>query len=204
MIRRQSRWPLLLVAAGLVLLVVALIQAPRRDGPQGNLEGAAVGGDFALVDEDGRPVSHRSFAGRWRLMYFGYTFCPDVCPVDLGHLARGLAQFETEWPERALKVQPLFVTVDPERDTPAVLKTFTAAFHPRLVGLTGTPEQVKATLATFRIHASRREGATPGAYLMDHTAALYLFDPEGRPVAFLAGPEATPEAVRDLLARFVR
>jgi protein SCO1/2 len=100
-------------------------------------------------------------------------------------------------------VQPLFVTVDPERDTPDVLNTFTASFHPRLVGLTGSRPQVDAALKRFRVYSSKVPGATPGSYLMDHMAAIYLYDPEGRPVAFVPGPEATAAKVRDMLGTHV-
>jgi protein SCO1/2 len=208
MARTKTRIPALLVlafaAAALIALFLLRPEAGTEGGAGGNLSGSSVGGDFALVDEDGRAVTSATFDGQWRLMYFGYSFCPDVCPVDTANLAAGLRAFEEARPERAAKVQPLFVTVDPERDTPAALKEFTASFHPRLLGLTGTPEQVAATLRTFRVYAKRRDGASPESYLMDHMAAIYLFDPEGRPVAFIPGPEATPEAVRALLERHVR
>lgn len=195
---------LLLVALLLLLVAGAVLFWPRASAPRGNLEGAAIGGDFALTDESGRPVISASYAGLWRLMYFGFTFCPDICPTDTAKLAAGLAAFEKAQPARAARVQPLFVTVDPQRDTPQALAAFTDSFHPRLVGLTGTPDQVAATLATFRIYARRVEGATPGSYLFDHMAAIYLFDPAGRPVAFIPGPEATPAAVAAMLEAHVR
>ncbi len=183
-----------------MLLALAACSKP----PKGNLEGASIGGDFALVDETGRPVTSASFDGRWRLMYFGYTFCPDVCPVDTANLANGLKQFEAKDPARAARVQPLFVTVDPARDTPEVLAEYTRTFHPRLVGLTGTPEEVDAALKTFRIYARRAEGGSDDGYLVDHTAVVYLFDPQGAPVQFIAGPEARPEAVAAMLEAHVR
>ena len=95
------------------------------------LAGAKIGGPFALIDENGRPVTDRSFAGKYRVMYFGYTYCPDVCPVDVQTIAQGLAELEKRDPALAARVVPIFVTVDPARDTPAVLKQFTAAFSPR-------------------------------------------------------------------------
>ena len=194
------------VSALALALSAALLSPAGCDPPppRGNLEGSSIGGDFALVDETGRAVTSASFAGRWRLVYFGYTFCPDVCPVDTANMAAGLRRFEAEDEARAARVQPLFVTVDPERDTPAVLAEFTDSFHPRLIGLTGPRPAVDQALATFRITARRAEGATEGSYLVDHMAVLYLFDPAGRPVHFLAGPEATPEAVADMLRTFVR
>jgi protein SCO1/2 len=199
---RSTRFLLILLI--LLLAGGAFLLWQRPQGPRGNIEGAAIGGDFALVDETGKAVTSASYDGLWRLMYFGFTFCPDICPTDTAKLAAGLAAFEKADPARAARVQPLFVTVDPARDTPEALAVFTASFHPRLVGLTGTPEQVDAALKRFRIYARRVEGATPGSYLYDHMAAIYLFDPAGRPVAFIAGPEATPQAVTAMLEAHVR
>ncbi len=204
--RRLPRIPTLALAlallAGAALLAVWLLRpAPV---PQGNLSGAAIGGPFSLIDESGQPVTSDSFAGRWRLMYFGFTFCPDVCPVDTANLAAGLKAFEAASPERAAKVQPLFLTVDPERDTPEILVEFTDAFHPRLLGLTGSRAQVDAALKTFRVYASKVPGVTEGSYTYDHLAVVYLMDPDGRPVAFLAGPTASPEAVAAMLDTHVR
>jgi protein SCO1/2 len=204
MAETKTRIPALLVLAVAAALLAGLFLMRPSPREEGNLAGATIGGDFSLVDEDGRAVTSGDFAGKWRLIYFGYTFCPDVCPVDTANLAAGFAAFEKARPERAARVQPIFITVDPARDTPAALKEFTNSFHPRLLGLTGTPEQVASTLKTFRIFAKRREGATPDSYLMDHMAAIYLFDPEGRPIAFIPGPEATPDAVRNLLERYAR
>jgi protein SCO1/2 len=188
----------LAVAAGAALLL--LRPAPA---PQGNLAGASVGGPFTLTDEAGRPVTSETFAGHWRLMYFGFTYCPDICPTDTAKLAAGLKLFETRHPKQAATLQPLFLTVDPERDTPAALAEFTDSFHPRLLGLTGTREQVDAALKTFRIYASKVPGTTAESYTYDHLAVFYLMDPDGRPVQFLAGPTATPQAIADMLERFL-
>lgn len=201
---RRIGLPLLLVAAALLAAALLGGRLATPAPPPGNLAGASVGGAFTLVDEDARAVTDATFAGQWRLMYFGYTFCPDVCPVDTAKLIAGFRAFEAAEPARAARVQPLFVTVDPARDTPAALKTFTAAFHPRLLGLTGSPAQVAAALKTFRVFAARREGSAPDAYLMDHSAAVYLFDPAGAPVAFVAGPEISADAIAKLLADHVR
>ncbi len=200
----SSRLPLiLLLLAVLVAGALLLLRAQAPPAPEGNLSGASVGGPFALVDETGRRVTDASFAGQWRLMYFGFTYCPDVCPMDAAKLGEAMRAFEAANPKAAGRVQPLFVTVDPERDTPEALAEFTANFHPRLLGLTGSRAEVDAALRTFRIFAARVEGATPGSYIYDHTAIFYLFDPDGRPVQFLAAPTATPDALADMLARFV-
>jgi protein SCO1/2 len=189
---------LLLVALGAIALLLARgpLGAPP---PEGNLVGADVGGAFALVDGDGKTVTDKDFSGRYRLMYFGYSFCPDVCPTDVQRMMQGFAAFEKADPARAAKVAPIFVSVDPERDTPAVVKQFAAAFHPRLVGLTGSRAQIDAAKKTFRVYAAKRgEGEN---YLMDHSAMVYLFGPDGAPIAFVAQP--TPQEVAAELDRFV-
>lgn len=204
--RRIRFWPLAAALALLCLFGAVLLWrvgtggAASVDRPP--LEGASIGGPFTLLDEDGRTVTERSFAGGWRLMYFGYTFCPDVCPTDMQALAQGLRAFEAANPARAAKVQPLFVTIDPARDTPAVVKAFTAAFHPRFVGLTGSPAQVEAALKAYRVYASRGAGDAQN-YLMDHSAIAYLFDPEGKPISFLS-QGATPAQVEAELDKWVR
>jgi protein SCO1/2 len=191
----------LVLAAGAAAAFWLLRPAPA---PSGNLEGATVGGPFQLVDENGNTVTDADFAGRWRLMYFGFTHCPDICPTDTAKLAQGLAAFEQANPKRAARVQPLFVTVDPARDTPAALAEFTAQFHPRLIGLTGSQPQVASMLEAFRIYARRIEGSTPDDYLVDHAALFYLFDPEGRPIAFRSGFTATADDLAAMLDRHVR
>ncbi|QMW22393.1 SCO family protein [Sandaracinobacteroides saxicola] len=202
---RLPRLPLILLAAALLLLGgLWALRSMNPPVPAGNLAGASIGGPFTLVDGDGRTVTSATFDGRYRLMYFGYTFCPDVCPVDTAKLAAGYKAFETAEPKRAAQVQPMFVTVDPARDTPAVVKAFAAAFHPRLLGLSGSPEQVAAALKTFRVYANKVPGSAPDAYLVDHLAVFYLFGPKGEPIAFQVGKEATPETVAAMLKTYVR
>lgn len=196
----MSRLPLLLLAVA-VLLAGALVFLRPAPAPQGNLSGSAVGGPFTLLDETGRTATSDSFKGQWRLMYFGFTYCPDVCPVDAAKLGKGFAAFEKAHPDAAKKVQPMFVTVDPERDTPEALTEFTNAFHPRLLGLTGTRAQTDDMLKRFRIYASKVPGVTPGSYTYDHLAVFYLMDPEGRPVEFIAASTATPEDVVAMLEK---
>ncbi|MFC3215676.1 SCO family protein [Novosphingobium panipatense] len=120
--------------------------ADRREPAFG---GAAIGGPFSLVDKDGKTVTWDQFKGRWRIVYFGYTFCPDACPMDVQSLMRGFGRFEKSHPGQAETVQPIFITIDPARDTPEVVGAWTAAFGPRLLGLTGTQEQVDKAAKAF-------------------------------------------------------
>jgi protein SCO1/2 len=193
----------LLLAAGLgwMRFAPSLGMPPA---PPGNLAGASLGGPFTLTNQDGQMVRDTDFAGRWRLIYFGYGFCPDVCPTDLALIGRGLQAFEAQDAARGATVAPVFITIDPQRDTPAVLKPFVAAFHPRLVGLTGTQEQITAVSRRFGVYAKRMDTGDPENYLMDHSAMVYLFDPDGKPVAFLPHQGLTADAVTALLATHVR
>lgn len=166
------------------------------------LEGARIGGPFALTDQNGRAITDRTFAGKYRVMYFGYTFCPDVCPQDMANIGAGLKLLEESDPALAAKVVPVFVTVDPARDTPAVLKQFVANFHPRAVGLTGTPAQIAAVEKGYAVYAKRGPTSPAGGYLMDHTRQVYLMDTVGKPVA-LVPAEQGPQAVADELRKWV-
>jgi len=150
------------------------------------LAGAAIGGDLKLTDENGAPFDDATLAGRYRIIYFGYSYCPDVCPVDLQNLMQGLKMAEKDRPELAEKVQPLFVTIDPERDTPEAIKAYTANFHPRLIGLTGTAEQIAQAAGDYLIIYQKQEVEGMTDYLVDHSRQAYLLGPEGEPIAILS------------------
>lgn len=172
---------------------------PREEPP---LAGAAIGGDFELVDKAGHPVRWSDFDGHYRIVYFGYTFCPDVCPNDVGRMIRGLALYARDHSREARAIRPIFITIDPARDTPAKVGQFAAAFSDDLIGLTGSEAQVRAAADAFRIYYAR--GATnDGYYLMDHSAITYLFGPKGEPIATLPTDQG-PEAVAAELAKWVR
>ena len=177
-------------------------QAPLSSAP---LAGAAIGGDFSLTDQDGRKRSNAEFDGQYRIIYFGYTNCPDICTPDVQNLMAGLKAFEKTSPELAKKIQPIFITVDPERDKPAVLKQFAAAFHPRLIGLTGTPAEIAATAKKFAVYYDRVEGSTPDAYLMSHSQTPFLMGPDGKPIAILpVANEGAASLVTADLVKWVR
>jgi protein SCO1/2 len=179
---------------GLLALSFALAacqpSAPATTPP---LQGASIGGPFALTDQDGRAVTDRSFAGRYRIMYFGYTFCPDVCPTDAAVIGKALKQVEADKPDLGRRIVPIFVTVDPARDTPAALKSFVTNFHPRMVGLTGDPAAITKVQKEFAIFSDTGEKTAAGGYLMNHSTQSYLMDPNGKPLALLPldqGPQA--------------
>jgi protein SCO1/2 len=167
------------------------------------LKGARIGGPFALVDQDGRRVTDRDFAGRYRIVYFGFTHCPDVCPTDLAAIAQALRRFEQKDAARAARVQPIFISVDPERDTPAVMKDYVAAFHPRLVGLTGTPPQVAEVERRFAVYASKGKPQPGGGYGVDHSRVALLMGPDGAPMVILPHDEGVDGILAEL-DRWVR
>lgn len=178
-------------------------QFSQVQAPRGNLAGSTLGGPFRLIDQNGKARTSEDFAGQWRLMYFGYTFCPDICPTDAAIIGKALKAFEAKDPKRAAKVTPIFITVDPKRDDPASLKAYVEAFHPRFVGLTGSEAEVAATLKRYGIYASIAQTSDPENYLVDHFAVFYLFDGEGRPVAFVPHGEEM-SAVLKMLDTHVR
>jgi protein SCO1/2 len=190
------------VSKALAAALLILAGAPGCGGPAmpPPLEGARIGGPFALTGTDGRTVRDTDFAGKYRLVYFGYTFCPDVCPNDMQKLGATLKLLEKDDPALAAKIAPIFITVDPERDTPAVVKQFVSAFHPRITGLTGSPEAIASAAKSYAIAYRKMEPATPGAgYLVDHIAVIYLMDPAGKPLAALSrdmDPQAMAAEVR--------
>lgn len=166
------------------------------------LKGAAIGGDFALDDTSGKVVRWSDFAGSYRIVYFGYAYCPDICPTDVQRTIQGLEQFAEASPELAAQVQPIFITIDPERDTPEVVSQFTHAFSDDLVGLTGTPEQIKEAAAKFGVYFIKGEVNEEGGYLMDHSRVVLLFDRSGEPLAILPADEGA-DAVTEELSKWV-
>ncbi|WP_226019122.1 SCO family protein [Novosphingobium sp. FKTRR1] len=173
------------------------------------LEGAAIGGPFTLTDQTGKTVTEASFAGKYRVFYFGYTYCPDVCPLDVQHLMQGYHAFAKAHADLAAKVVPVFISIDPARDTPQAVGQFTANFGRELVGLTGTPEQVAAVAKAYAVYYKKHDEdaagnkAANGAYLMDHSRAAYLMGPDGKPIALLPVEQNGP-AVAAELAKWVR
>jgi protein SCO1 len=167
------------------------------------LAGARIGGPFSLTDQDGATVTDRSFAGQYRVMYFGYTFCPDVCPTDVANLARGMKAFAASDPTRAAKVKFIFVSVDPARDTPAALKTFTAAFDSKMVGLTGSPAAIDAMTKSYGVAVSIPPGQSKTDYLVDHSRVAYLMDPQNKPVALIP-QDGTAQQIANEVGKWVK
>lgn len=141
---------------------------------------AAIGGPFTLVDQHGETRTRDDFAGQYRMIYFGYTYCPDVCPTALWAMSQALDQLEQRAPELARQVTPIFVTVDPERDTVEHLAGYAASFHPRMVALTGSQQQVAEAAKAFRVFYRKVDDDSATDYLMDHSSFIFLMGPDGR------------------------
>lgn len=186
---------------GLIPAAMLAACSPGTAGSQGAappLAGARIGGDFTLTDQDGRRVSDDAFQGKFRIVYFGYTYCPDVCPVDVQNIALAMHSLEKSNPALAARIVPIFITVDPERDTPAVLKQFVTAFHPRLVGLTGSPAEIKAVKDEFAIYSQAEAKRPDGGYIVNHSRQAYLFSPDGKPLALLPQDKTPADMVADI------
>ena len=149
---------------------------PKLEFKNTDLTGAAFGKDFALTDHNGKPRTLADFKGKVVVMFFGYTQCPDVCPTTMAEMAEVMKQLGPQ----ADQVQLLFVTIDPERDTQQLLAQYVPVFDKRFLGLYGTPEQTAAVAKEFKVLYNKVPGTTPGSYSMDHTAASYVFDKQGR------------------------
>jgi len=165
----------LLIAAGIVWWQISSLPTGSSSGTQTGT--ALIGGPFSLTDQTGRPVTDADYRGRYLLIYFGFTFCPDVCPTELHVMATALDQLGPQGD----RVQPMFITVDPERDTPSQLAGYVSQFHPRMVGLTGTPEQMATAARAYRVYYSKVPNKeNDGYYTMDHSSFVYLMSPDGR------------------------
>ena len=136
----------------------------------------AFGGPFTLSDHNNVTVTEKDFTGKYRLIYFGFTYCPAICPTELSKITSVLNTLG----DKGKAIQPVFVTVDPERDTPEKMKNYVSLFHPSLIGLTGTPEQVKSMLKTYKIYAAKVQDETMSDYTMDHSSFIYFMDPDDR------------------------
>jgi protein SCO1/2 len=180
---------LVLAVAGLVG-VAAFMTDGSADGGRGSGT-AAIGGPFRLTDQNGNRVTNETFAGRNMLIYFGYTYCPDICPLSLQNMVAALDELS---PAEAERVAPIFITVDPERDTVEQLASYVPLFDDRLIGLTGTDAEIKAAARAYRVYFAKAEVEGSADYLMDHSSFIYLMGPDGTYRAHF-GHDATPQEI---------
>ncbi len=183
-------------AAGLLLLTASYLWLLGGTTPHSV---PTIGGPFTLTRGNGQVVTDRDFRGRYLLIYFGYTSCPDICPTTLSAIADAIDILGT----KAERLQPLFITVDPNHDTPAIVRAYVRSFSPRIIGLTGTPTQIRTVEQEYRVSSTIHQ-TNPGAdsYTVDHTAVLFLVAPNGRYLAPFAATETGPELAKRL-ARYL-
>jgi cytochrome oxidase Cu insertion factor (SCO1/SenC/PrrC family) len=184
----------LVVLLGLLGGAAWLLLGPR---PGGQGAGAAlIGGPFHLTDQHGATVTDQDFAGRWMLVYFGYTYCPDFCPLALSTMTQALDLLPAEDAE---KIVPVFITIDPERDTVEQMASYAPLFHPRLVALTGTKEEIEQAASAYRVYYAKAEADDATSYLMDHSTFVYLMGPDGTYRTHF-GHTTSPEEMAEALA----
>lgn len=205
-VRQRLLRTLILSAIGLCLgAAIALITvmmdrynpAPRSSGI---VNAAAIGGPYTLTDQDGKTRSDADFKSTYKLLYFGFSYCPAICPTELQKMAAAL---KTLPEDISTQIQPIFITIDPERDTPAVLKNYVALFDPRLVGLTGTVEQIEAVKKAYKIYGAKvppEEGAAADEYTMDHSSFIYFLTPDDQMIMLFRTNDTAEEMVRMITA----
>ena len=190
--------------AGLgALLILLFIQPPTPPAPPAYNNQISIGGAFVLRDHHNNRVTQADFIGNYMLIYFGFTYCPDVCPTSLQIMASALDELEKTAPQKAARITPLLVSVDPQRDTPSALANYVAAFHPRLIGLTGTQAQIDTMLRAYKVYAAKvADDTSTAAYTIDHSSFFYLMGPDGKFIRHF-DHNTSPEKMARLLAKFI-
>jgi protein SCO1/2 len=182
----------------LSLAALAACSEKKQQFKAVDITGVDYARDFQLTDQNGKVRTMKDFAGKVVVVFFGYTQCPDVCPTTLAEIAQAKKLLGPDGD----KVQGVFITVDPERDTPEILKAYMANFDPGFVALRGSLEQTAAVAKDFKVYYKKVEGKTPGSYTMDHSAASYVYDPQGRVRLYTrygSGPQALADDIKQLL-----
>jgi len=194
-----------ILCLALIVAAAAFIGMRYFDQPASNKQAKAlIGGPFKLVDHTGKDVSEKDFLGQYMLIYFGYTYCPDVCPTSLTLMSEAMDIVEAKDPALAKLITPVFITVDPERDTVSAMKDYVENFYPTMVGLTGTTEQVSAAAKTYRVFYQKAETEDASEYLMDHSSITYLIGPDGlysKHYGHGTGPDVMAASMLEILAK---
>ena len=164
-------------------------QSPRA------ISGSSIGGGFSLIDEDGGVFTDQDLKRPYRLIYFGFTYCPAICPTELAKTVKAFNQLPVEIQE---SIDLVFITIDPERDTPEVMKQYTDMFHPRLIGLSGAQDQIEAVLSQYKVYAAKVQDDTMSDYTMDHSSYIYLFNNDNQLRAMYRMSDEAPFIADDL------
>lgn len=194
-IKKRVIRTLVIVAIGLIVgALLGLQEIANTPHPTQAVAGVKVGGPFSLVNQDGQTVTQDTYKGQYKLIYFGFTYCPAVCPTELQKMTRALNALGPA----AEKVQPIFITVDPERDTVPVMKQYVSLYHPRLVGLTGTPGEIAKTLKNYKIYAAKVQEEGMSDYTMDHSSFIYFLDGEDNLLGLYRAEDGSDKIAADL------
>jgi protein SCO1/2 len=192
----SSPWTLRAIRIALLAAIVAAVVAiaapwilPRQEDGK-----PLVGGPFTLTDQTGKRVTDKDLRGRWALIYFGYTYCPDACPLGLQNMTHALDLLG----DKAKTIRPVLITVDPARDTVAALADYAKSFHPDLLALTGSESEIAAAAKAYRVYYKKVESAQHSDYLMDHSSIIYLMDPQGRYATHFTHQTSPQDMAREL------
>lgn len=188
-----------IAASGIVWWQIQQLEAESgaaQGGGQGLVQATEIGGPFTLTNHRGETVTEADFRGKFMLVYFGFTYCPDICPTELGTMAAALDRL----PEPiARRVTPVFVTIDPERDEVEAMADYVAMFHPRMVGLTGTPQQISQIAEAYKVYYAKVDDPELTQYTMDHSSFVYLMGPRGKFLdvfSYGTSPEVMAKTIR--------
>lgn len=184
----------LIVGAGIGFYQIQNQNAAVVSKGSSDVAGIKIGGPFELIDHNEQTVTEKNYAGQYKLIYFGFTYCPAICPTELQKISKVLKDLGDD----AEKIQPLFVSVDPERDTVAVMKDYVSLFHPRLVGLTGSRAQIDEVLQDYRVYAKKVQNEEYEEYTMDHSSFIYLMDPNDELLSVYRIKDTAPFVLADI------
>lgn len=189
----------LLVGGGMAVFQISneAAQSVRKSSTAQPMAGVAVGGPFALSDHTGASVTEGDYAGQYKLIYFGFTYCPAICPTELQKISKVMKKLGA----RAEAIQPLFITIDPARDTAPVMREYVTLFHPKLVGLTGSQAEIDTVLKSYRVFASRVDDPENNDYTMDHSSFIYLMSPDDQLISMYRIKDDAGYMVKDIQAR---
>jgi protein SCO1/2 len=191
----------LAVGAGAGYLQIQTAKKPQNNAESKPMEiaGADIGGPYMLVDQTGKTVTEKNYAGQYKLIYFGFTYCPAICPTELQKISSVIKKLEKDNAALAAKIQPLFITVDPERDTPAVMREYVKLFHPRMAGLSGSLAQIADAKKKYRIYSAQVKSESATDYTVDHSSFIYLMGPNDQLLGIYRSQDNADMIFTDLL-----
>ena len=192
MTKKRLTRVLLITVIGLAIASLISLSQIKSENDTPSIVSKDFGGPFTLTNQNGETVTQKDFEGQYRLIYFGFTYCPAICPTELQKISSALKQAG----DKAEKIQPVFITVDPERDTVEAMKSYVSLFHPRLIGLTGTNEQIEEAKKSYKIYAAKVKDETMSEYTVDHSSFIYFIDPEDSLLRIFKTDDTADEIVR--------